>query len=106
LKWESSHQIRKQIQHIKTLKDKGAWMSKNNGGDKGTIYQSNPVSILKGMGSQSTKKLFQHSIQTVTDILAMTEEDISSMVSNQTNPISCGLLQQFHDEAATCQHEE
>jgi hypothetical protein len=36
----------------------------------------------------------------------MTEEDISFVASNQPNPISRGLLQQFRDEAATCLHED
>jgi hypothetical protein len=54
------------------------------------------------------QKLFQQrGIQTVTDILAMTEEDILFIASSQPNPISHGfLLQYLRDEAPTCKHED
>jgi hypothetical protein len=58
------------------------------------------------LGAKSTQKLFQCGIQTVPDILAMTEEDILFVASNQPNPISRGLLQQFCDEVAICKNED
>ena len=96
--------MKKQIEHVKSLKNAGGWVRKN--GHHGDIYQSDQVTKLKGLGDQSTKKLAVLDIKTVAGISAMSEDDILFLSTNGKNPINRELLQQFRDQAQTCHKED